>query len=245
MNFYAKFISLVNTMMTNFAESINQTFIVNDRYKLFLDGFGNTIVLSIFALLMGMMLGIIIALIKVTAKRHHSKFLNFMATICDIYTTVIRGTPAVLQLLILYFIVFAHSRNGVLVAIITFGINSSAYVSEVIRAGIISIDKGQIEAGRSLGLPYGVTMRKIVLPQAFKNILPALGNEFITLIKETAIVGYVGVVDLTKAADLTRSLTFDVFPALVAVALVYLAIVILLTQALKLLEKRLGKSDRD
>lgn len=220
------------------------TFVKDDRYFLFVEGFANTVLISIFACLLGIILGTIVALVKVSQNKNNFPVLKFFSALCDLYITIIRGTPVVLQLLIMYFLVFTSTTNGLVIAVLTFGINSGAYVAEIIRAGILSVEKGQMEAGRSLGLNQATTMRRIVLPQALKNILPALGNEFIALLKETAVVGYVGVIDLTKAADLTRSLTFDVFPALTAVALVYLFLVVLLTKGMKFLEKRLAQSDK-
>ena len=168
------------------------------------------------------------------------KFLNFL---CNIYITIIRGTPVVIQLMIMYFIVFASSRNGIFAAILSFGINSGAYVAEIVRSGIMSIDKGQFEASRSLGFNYSSTMIHIILPQAFKNILPALGNEFIVLVKETSVAGYVALQDLTYVGNLIRSRTYEAFFPLITVALIYLIIVLILTFLLKKLERRLRNSD--
>ena len=168
------------------------------------------------------------------------KVVNF---ICNIYITVIRGTPVVIQLMIMYFIVFASSRDGIIAAIISFGINSGAYVAEIVRSGIMSIDKGQFEASRSLGFDYKSTMVHVIIPQAFKNILPALGNEFIVLVKETSVAGYVAIQDLTYVGNLIRSRTYEAFFPLIAVALIYLVIVLILTFLLKKLERRLRSSD--
>ena len=168
------------------------------------------------------------------------KIVNF---ICNIYITVIRGTPVVIQLMIMYFIVFASSRNGIVAAIISFGINSGAYVAEIVRSGIMSIDKGQFEASRSIGFDYKSTMIHVIIPQAFKNILPALGNEFIVLVKETSVAGYVAIQDLTYVGNLIRSRTYEAFFPLIAVALIYLVIVLILTFLLKKLERRLRSRD--
>jgi ABC-type amino acid transport system permease subunit len=164
--------------------------------------------------------------------------------ICNVYLAVVRGTPVVVQLMIFYFVIFSFSRNGIMIAIIAFGINSGAYVAEIFRAGITSIDPGQFEAGRSLGFNYLQTMMHIIIPQAFKNVLPTLCNEFIVLLKETSVAGYVGVVDLTKAGDIIRGRTFSAFMPLIAVALIYLALVIVLTALVRRLERRLNKSER-
>ena len=169
--------------------------------------------------------------------------LKAVNAICNIYITVIRGTPVLIQLMIMYFIVFASSRDGIIAAIISFGINSGAYVAEIVRSGIMSIDKGQFEASRSLGFNYRSTMIHVIIPQAFKNILPALGNEFIVLFKETSVAAYVSVQDLTYVGNLIRSRTFEAFFPLIAVAIIYLVIVLILTFLLKKLERRLRSSD--
>ena len=229
-------------------------FIEDDRWKWILQGLGNTLLITIFALIIGVLLGIIIAAVRSTYDKNGADmkkrggpayvFLKIGNTLCNLYLTVVRGTPSVVQLLIMYFIILVNVTNGVIVAIIAFGINSAAYVAEIFRGGIMSIDEGQFEAGRSLGFNYMQTMFHIILPQAIKVILPSLFNEFITLIKETAVAGYVGVMDLTKAGDKIRGRTFSAFMPLIAVALIYLVLVILLTQLLKQLEKRLRKSER-
>jgi len=170
------------------------------------------------------------------------KVLNFL---CHIYLTVVRGTPVVVQLLIIYFVIFGSvDVSKVLVAIVAFGVNSGAYVAEIIRSGIMAVDSGQMEAGRSLGLSYGTTMRSVILPQAFKNVLPALGNEFIVLLKETSVCGYIALQDLTKGGDIIRSQTYDAFLPLIAVALTYLVVVVCLSQLLKKLENSLKKNER-
>lgn len=226
-------------------EMFEKTFIRDDRYKLFLEGFQNTLLIAVFATLLGVIIGLIVAVVKVWYKQYPKnvllKILNFIA---EFYTTIIRGTPVVVQLMLSYFVIFASSDKAVLVGIIAFSFNSGAYVSEIIRAGINAVDKGQTEAGRSLGLSQTRTMVSIVLPQAFKNILPALGNEFIAILKETSVIGYLGVVDLTKAGEMVRSRTADAFFCLIFVAAVYLVLVLGLSALFKKLEKRMSKSDR-
>ncbi|EEG31820.1 ABC transporter, permease protein [[Clostridium] methylpentosum DSM 5476] len=226
----------------SFVDKFQTTFIVNDRWLLFLDGFKVTIIMAVFATLLGVIIGTIVAIAKVYSFQTGK--LKILDKILSVYLTVFRGTPIVVQLMIWYFIILTSVDNGVLVAIIAFGINSGAYVAEIVRAGILAIDKGQTEAGRSLGLSSGQTMKSIILPQAFKNILPALGNELIALLKETSVVGYVAVVDLTKVGDLVRSRTMDAVFPLLAVALVYLLLVIGLTAIQKRIERRLRQGDR-
>lgn len=208
-------------------------------------GLGNTLLITLMAGCLGIALGLIIAIIKVATENNPKrKILKPLNLLANLYLTVIRGTPAVVQLLIIYFVVFASvDVSKIFVGTIAFGINSGAYVAEIIRAGIQSIDKGQTEAGRSLGLSSTKTMRFIILPQALKNILPALGNEFIALLKETAVVGYIALEDLTKGGDIIRSQTYDAYLPLIAVAFIYLCIVILMTHFLKKLERRLRASD--
>lgn len=232
--------------------SFEKTFITDDRWLQLLNGLGVTVQITIFAALIGLVLGFLIAVIRSTHDmtvqgkkcRNFSDFvLKFLNFLCNIYITIIRGTPVVIQLMIMYFIVFASSRNGIFAAILSFGINSGAYVAEIVRSGIMSIDKGQFEASRSLGFNYSSTMFHIILPQAFKNILPALGNEFIVLVKETSVAGYVALQDLTYVGNLIRSRTYEAFFPLITVALIYLIIVLILTFLLKKLERRLRNSD--
>ncbi len=232
--------------MIQFFESIalqfNKTFIVDDRYLYFLKGLQNTIITALAATLMGVIIGVIIAIIKVLHKKTGKlKLLNW---IFELYTTIIRGTPVVLQLLISYNLIFVFSNEAVMVGIFAFGINSGAYVSEIIRAGIMAVDEGQTEAGRSLGLSQLQTMRLIVLPQAFKNVLPALGNEFIALLKETSVIGYLGVMDLTKAAESVISRTANVYFPYLTIALIYLVMVHGLSKLFNMLERRFAQSDR-
>ncbi|MBE7049673.1 MAG: amino acid ABC transporter permease [Ruminococcaceae bacterium] len=207
-----------------------------------LEGFGETLKITFGALLIGIVIGTFVAIVKVLCEGN--KKLKIFDVLCNIYLTVIRGTPVVVQLLIMFFIVFVSAEDGTMVATLTFGINSGAYVAETIRSGILAIDKGQTEAGRSLGFSAGKTMWLIVLPQAFKNILPAIGNEMIALLKETSVAGYVAVVDLTKAGNQIRNTTYDQFNPIICVALVYLTVVLIMTRLLNMLERRLRKSER-
>lgn len=217
-------------------------FIEDNRWKYIVDGLKITLIVTIFALLIGVLLGFLIAIVRTTHdKTGKLKILN---AICKVYLTVIRGTPVVVQLMIIYFIIFGSvDISKVLVAIIAFGINSGAYVAEIFRSGIMSIDNGQFEAGRSLGFNYAQTMMYIIMPQAFKNVLPTLCNEFISLLKETSVSGYIALQDLTKGGDIIRSRTYDAFMPLIAVALIYLAMVMIFTKLVSLLERRLRNSD--
>ena len=217
-------------------------FIEDNRWKYIVDGLKITLIVTIFAVLIGFLLGFLIAIVRTTHdKTGKLKILN---AICKVYLTVIRGTPVVVQLMIIYFIIFGSvDISKVLVAIIAFGINSGAYVAEIFRSGIMSIDNGQFEAGRSLGFNYAQTMMYIIMPQAFKNVLPTLCNEFISLLKETSVSGYIALQDLTKGGDIIRSRTYDAFMPLIAVALIYLAMVMIFTKLVSLLERRLRNSD--
>ncbi|MDD6095762.1 MAG: amino acid ABC transporter permease [Clostridia bacterium] len=229
-------------------------FIDGDRWKLLLNGLLGTLEITAVALVIGVVIGIVVAAIRSTYDKNGESMkirggagyyvLKVLNWICKLYLTVIRGTPVVVQLLICYFIIFASASNGVPVAMFAFGINSGAYVAEIFRSGIMSIDAGQFEAGRSLGFNYLQTMRHIIIPQAFKVVLPTMCNEFITLIKETSIAGYVGVADLTYAGDRIRGKTFSAFMPLIAVALIYLALVMVLTWLVGKLERRLRRSER-
>ena len=229
--------------LIKFSEDFKQNFIDANRWKYILNGLGVTLRVTLFAVLIGIAIGFIVAIIRSTyEKTGKLKILNLLA---NIYLTVIRGTPVVVQLLIIYFVIFSSVRvDKIFVAIIAFGINSGAYVAEIIRSGIMSIDPGQMEAGRSLGFNYIQTMCYIIIPQAFKNVLPALGNEFIVLLKETSVAGYIALEDLTKGADIIRSQTYSPFVPLLSVAAIYLGIVMLLTFLLKKLERRLRSSER-
>ena len=216
-------------------------FITQDRWKLYLEGFGVTLQVAFFAAIIGIVIGTIVALMKLSRTRRGKK--TIFARIADIYIDVIRGTPSVLQLLIMWFVIMATTNNGILVASISFGINSGAYVAEIIRAGILAVDKGQMEAGRALGLTNAQTMVYIIIPQAIKNVLPPLGNEFIVLLKETAIVGYVSLSDLTRVANQISSRTYEAFMPLIGSAIIYFVTIKIITILLEKLERRLRKSD--
>lgn len=229
--------------LSSFQAKFIQCFVDDNRYQYLLKGLGSTLLITLFAVLLGVALGFLVAIIRSTYdKTGKLKVLNF---ICNIYLTVIRGTPVMVQLLIMYYVIFATaSVDKILVAVLSFGVNSGAYVAEIVRSGIMSIDQGQFEAGRSLGFSYPSTMVYIIMPQAFKNILPALANEFIVLLKETSICGYIGLMDLTRGGDIIRSVTYEAFLPLIAVALVYLCMVMILTALVKKLERRLRNSER-
>ena len=237
--------------LEEFFFNIYKCFLFDERYMMFLKGLGNTLLLTFFALLIGIVLGVVVSLIRVTWDKNGSemnglpKFILRIANgISQVYLTVIRGTPVVVQILLLNFVVFAASRNKILVGCLCFGINSGAYVAEIFRSGIMSIDIGQMEAGRSLGFGYIPTMRHIILPQAFKNVLPPLCNEFIVLLKETAVVGYIGLADLTYSANTIGGTTYEyLFPLLLA-AVIYLIMVMFFTSLVGKLERRLRTSER-
>ncbi|MBQ7186309.1 MAG: amino acid ABC transporter permease [Ruminococcus sp.] len=230
--------------MSDFIDKLKETFVTDDRWLYLVKGLGNTLIITFSAALIGIVLGFLVAMIRSTHdKTGKLKVGNF---ICRIYLTVIRGTPMVVQLMIMYFVIFAtlNSRYKILVAILSFGINSGAYVAEIVRSGIMSIDNGQFEAGSSLGLSYSKTMLYIILPQAFKNVLPALANEVIVLLKETSVAGYIGMEDLTKGGDIIRAQTYQAFMPLLAVAAIYLIMVIILTSLVGKLERRLAKNEK-
>ena len=226
----------------DFLDKLYETFIESGHWKMMLEGLGNTIKITLGALLIGVVIGTLIAVVKYFGD--DNKIIKPFAVICDIYVTLIRGLPVTVLLLIFYYIIFVSSDDGVMVATVTFGINSGAYMAELIRSGINAVDKGQMEAGRSLGLSKIQTMYKIIFPQAIRYILPAIGNEFIALLKETSVAGYVAVVDLTRAGNVVRNLTFDAVSVLTTVAVIYLLMVIGLTKLLKMFERRLAKSDK-
>ena len=231
----------VKKSVASLSDDINKVFFENGRLDLFKTGLKNTLIITVLSLILGLFLGILLAIIRsVHDMMGKLKVLN---VVCKTYIAIIRGTPVVIQLLIIYFIIFATSRlNPVFIASVAFGMNSAAYVAEIVRAGINAVPKGQLEAGFSLGMPFTSTMIKVILPQAFKNILPALCNEGITLLKETSISGYIGIIDLTRAGDMIRAQTFEAFLPLIGVALVYLTIVLLLTYLVSRLERRLKAS---
>lgn len=228
--------------LNKWLDTLYNTFIVGDRYLTLIQGFEKTLIITFGALVIGVIIGTIVAIIKVFVAGNSK--LKFVDVLCNIYLTVIRGTPVVVQLLISFFIIFVFAKDGTWVAMLTFGINSGAYVAETIRSGILAIDQGQMEAGRSLGFNKVQTMWLIILPQAFKNILPAIGNEMIALLKETSVAGYVAVVDLTKAGNQIKNTTYDQINPILLVAIVYLAMVMLLTKLLAIMERRLRSSER-
>ncbi len=244
--------------LSSFAESFKQDFDLNfiqkDRWKFMVTGLENTLLITLFAGLIGVVIGVVVAAIRSSYDKNEEAlklkggfgyvFLRIINAICKIYLTIIRGTPVVVQLLITYFIIFKSASNGVPVAIFAFGINSGAYVAEIFRGGIMSIDQGQFEAGRSIGFNYLQTMRYIIIPQMFKAVLPTLLNEFIALLKETSVAGYVAISDLTKAGNSISGTTYSYYMPLLAVALIYLLIVMLLTKLVGIVERRLRKNER-
>ena len=230
-------------ILESWLSKLYSTFIESGHYQLMIDGLRNTLIITGVALVIGIVIGSLIAVIKYFAE--DSSALKPFAVICDLYVTVIRGIPMTVLLLLFFFVIMASEQNGVLVACITFGINSGAYMAELIRSGINAVDEGQMEAGRSLGLSKLQTMTKIIFPQAIKYILPAIGNELIALLKETSVAGYVAVVDLTRAGNLVRNNTHDAINSILVVAVVYLIMVVILTQLLGILERRLHKNDRN
>ena len=227
-------------------------FIEQDRWEFITTGLKNTLLITFFSLILGVALGVIVAIVRSSYDKTHKDMrkgfkktmFSILNGICKLYLTIIRGTPVVVQLMIMYYIIFASSRNSLLVAILAFGINSGAYVAEIVRSGIMSIDEGQFEAGRSLGFDYKSTMWHIIIPQAFKNVLPALANEFIVLLKETSVAGYVTIRDLTMGGNIIRAATYSPFMPLIAVALIYLIMVVFFTWLVGKLERRLRKSER-
>lgn len=229
--------------MQNILSALHLNLIKDSRYLYLVEGLKNTMVITLFATIVGIVLGLVIALIRVTYD--NTKKLKVLNSICQVYITVIRGTPVVVQLMILFFCVFtSRDTSGVFIAIVGFGLNSSAYVAEIFRSGLMSIDIGQMEAGRSLGLSYFETLKHIIIPQAFKVVLPSLCNEFIVLIKETSVAGYVAVQDLTKGGDIIRSRTYDAWTPLLIVAIVYLLLTSIFSIFVKKLEESLRKNER-
>ena len=224
-------------------QAIYDNFIKDDRWRYITDGLQVTLEVTFFSVLIGIVIGFLVAVVRSTYdKTGKLKVLN---AVCKVYLTVIRGTPVLVQLMIIYFVIFGSVNiSKVIVAVISFGINSGAYVAEIFRSGIMSIDQGQFEAGRSLGFNYVQTMWYIIMPQALKNVLPALGNEFISLLKETSVGSYIALQDLTKGGDIIRSRTYDAFTPLIAVALIYLALVMLFSWLIQILERRLRQSER-
>lgn len=227
--------------MDKISDNLYKTFVYDDRYRYILEGLGNTLIIAFFAVIIGVILGIIVSLVRNNYEVNgKGKISNFIA---NSYVTIIRGTPVILQLMIIYYVIFKSSDvNILIVGILAFGINSGAYVSEIIRSGINAIDKGQLEAGLALGLSYSKVMRLVIMPQAIKNILPALGNEFITLLKETSVGAYIGILELTKASDIIASRTYDYFFPLIVIALIYLALTYFLSKLVNLLERKIGNA---
>ncbi len=223
-------------------EKLYDNFVKDSRYMYIVKGLGNTVVITLFAVMLGIILGFLIAVVRTSHDRNGG--LTILNGLCQAYLTIIRGTPVMIQLLIIYYVILASVTNKILVAAIAFGLNSAAYVAEIVRSGIMSVEIGQFEAGRSLGLDYKQTMMSIILPQAVKNILPALLNEVISLLKETSISGYIGLMDLTKGGDIIRSNTYEAFLPLIAVAIIYLVIVMILSRCVSRLERRLRNNER-
>ena len=241
MNIFTNWFTAIGQFFTDWGAKLASTFLEDDRYMMLVDGLRNTVIITLGALCIGIVIGALVAIIKYCGEG--SRAMKPLCALCDIYTTVIRGIPVVVLLLIFYFVIM-QSANGITVGIVTFGINSGAYMAELMRSGIGAVDAGQMEAGRSLGMSRIQTTIHVILPQAMKNILPAIGNEMIALLKETAVAGYVAVQDLTRAGNLIRNNTFDAFNPLMVVALTYLIIVVALTWLLNRLEKQLHKGDR-
>ena len=242
--------------MTEFFNGIKSDFITcfltKNSWEFITEGLKATLIITLLSCVMGIAIGIVVAIVRSTYDKNAKNMRNgigkavlaFFNALCKVYLTVIRGTPVLVQLMIMYYIIFAASDNGLLIAIMAFGINSGAYVAEIFRSGIMSIDEGQFEAGRSLGFSYIKTMRYIIIPQAFKSVLPTLANEFIVLLKETSVAGYVAIQDLTKGGDIIRSATYKTYVPLFTVALIYLVMVIFFTNLVSRLERRLRSSER-
>ncbi len=242
----------LDSLWAGLVEDFYTCFIEKNRWKYLTSGLQNTLLITFLALLIGIVIGVVISIVRSTYAKNYQemkpgfgkKALALANWFCGVYLTVIRGTPVVVQLMIIYYCVFVSSSNGILIGAVSFGINSGAYVAEIFRSGIMSIDNGQFEAGRSLGFNYVQTLRYIVLPQAFKNVLPSLANEFIVLLKETSVAGYVAVRDLTKGGDIIRGATYQTFMPLLAVALIYLILVMFFTRLVNILERRLRTGER-
>lgn len=241
-NFCNKFFDGIARWGQNFSDQFYTNFIEKDRWQYLTGGLAKTLEITLFAVLIGIALGFIVAIICSTHEQTGK--MKFGNVICRIYLTVIRGTPMVVQLMIVYFIILLPlGVSKMVTAVLAFGINSGAYVAEIVRGGIMSIDKGQMEAGRSLGFGYVATMWHVIIPQAFKAVLPALANEFIVLLKETSVCAFIGLNDLTRGGDIIRGVTYSDFMPLIAVALIYLVMVMVLSYLVKLLERRLRNSD--
>ncbi len=240
-------VTVLSVWWNDICNQFYQSFIEADRWKRYIAGLGISFTVTLGALVIGIILGILVAVVRTLHDQQKAKdrgaLLNFFNKVCEIYTTVIRGTPMMVQLLIMGFVIFRTSRNLIGVAILSLGINSGAYTAEIIRSGIMSVDPGQMEAGRSLGMDYITVMKDIIIPQAIKNILPALGNELITLFKDTSLVTVIGLTDLTKAAQQIQGKTYQAFMPYIGIAIIYLSVVMLMTKGLGILERRLRESD--
>lgn len=233
----------MEALLEDFKIRFINNFITDNRWKYLVDGLGTTFLITFFAVLIGIAIGFLVAIIRATADKNGT--MTIANALCKVYLTVIRGTPVMIQLLIIYYLIFGSvAIDKRLTAILAFGINSGAYVAEIVRSGIMAVEEGQFEAGRSLGLSYVQTLWQIIMPQAFKNVLPALGNEFIVLVKETSICGYIALTDLTHGGNTIRSQTYDAFMPLIAVALIYLLIVCVLSAGVTRLERRLRANER-
>ena len=233
----------VTSEKAGLSEKFYDNFVKDSRYVYLLKGLGNTLIITIFAVMIGIVLGFLIAIVRTSHDRNGG--LGILNAVCKAYLTIIRGTPVMIQLLIIYYVIFQSINTGkIVVAVIAFGLNSAAYVAEIVRSGIMAVDIGQFEAGRSLGFNYAQTMMYIIMPQAFKNVLPALINEMIVLLKETSIIGYIGMTDITKAATLVQSRTYSAFIPLISAAIFYWVLVTILTYFMGKLERRLRRSDR-
>ena len=248
MNFWADFTVGFNEFWADFASKFSKAFLEGDRWKLYLKGMVTTLELTAAALIIGVVLGVLVAMVRTAHDQQRlgrrNPFLGLVNAVCQLYTTVIRGTPMLVQLLIWGFVIFKTSRNRFLVGMLGLGINSGAYVAEIVRGGLMSVDAGQNEAGRSLGLGYIDTMRFIVVPQAFKNILPSLGNEFITLFKDTSLVSSIGAAEVVYYAEAVGSKTYEYMFPYIGIAVMYLVVVVILTWLQGKLERRLRQSDR-
>ncbi len=242
MDFLNSIASFFVGLYESFIKNFDETFIEEDRYVMFLEGLQNTVVLTIFATLVGVIIGVVVAILRV--ENYQTGKYKILSKLLQAYVAVIRGTPIVVQLSIMFYIFLVSIESAMVVAVIAFGINSGAYVSEIIRAGILAVDPGQSEAGRSLGLSRFATMRYIILPQAIKNILPALCNEFIAILKETSIVGLIPLIDVTKAAQSVQARTLSPYFPLFTTAIIYFLLVMLISALVRKLERRLAKSDR-
>ncbi len=247
---YQKLVALFDEISRKFV----LCFVSGERWRWLADGFLNSLIITFFAIILGFVFGIILATIRSSYDKNREALklrggigfflLKIFNALSKIYITVVRGVPVVVQLMIWYFVILVSEKNGIIVAIVAFGFNSAAYVAEIFRGGIMSIDPGQFEAGRSLGFNYVQTMIHIIIPQVIKTVLPTLLNEVIALLKETSVAGYVGIMDLTKAGDLIRGRTFEAFMPLIAVAIIYLVTVIVLTKIFSVFERRLRRSER-